>query len=424
MGAVNESGKSNFPHNQNQFSPQRRMIACGNDVNSTNSSATNINRQPAISWPAAGKVGMVGVGQLGTAVTCNLVRANLHPVLFDLKPPNAEVQREFLDTGRATWAPSLKSVAEQCDVVLTGLPRPEHVSAALDGANGEDGLLAGFRKGSVWIEHSTTDIENTMRIRDRLEERGVHCVAAPFTGGMQILRAGKMVSLVGCDDEAVFEKIRPLLALSCGQDRIIRCGDFGHETVIKIITNMLCAVQDCAMGEAILIAKKNDVCLKKLFDAVRVSSGNSFCWETEFPRMVDGSYFPDFTAEMMLKDIELGQGLAKKGAVPLPVHAVVAQLYQSCISKFGPNCGSTAPVKLLADQCGVLDCHGGGLADEKLKKAFADWTYTTDIVEGSYVVKHLAYPENPFTSHSSSEKSSSVEKKSGMKAGKKAGKIS
>eukprot|EP00913_Durusdinium_trenchii_P018077 g16986.t1 len=56
-----------------------------------------------------------------------------------------------------------------------------------------------------------------------------------------------MVSLVGADEET-FQRVKPLIALSA--PRIIRCGDFGHETVVKILTNMLCAVQDCAMGEA------------------------------------------------------------------------------------------------------------------------------------------------------------------------------
>ena len=55
-------------------------------------------------------------------------------------------------------------------------------------------------------------------------------------------------------------KVEPLIALSA--PRIVRCGDFGHETVVKILTNMLCAVQDCAMGEVMMIAKKCGVDLK------------------------------------------------------------------------------------------------------------------------------------------------------------------
>lgn len=330
---------------------------------------------------------MIGIGQLGQAVTGNLLRAGLNPVLFDIKGPT--VAAPFLEQG-ASWAESARALAEQCDVVMTGLPRPEHVSAAMgitkDGIQA-DGILAGLQPGAVWIEHSTTDFENTLKIRAEVEKRGAKAVAAPLTGGMQILKVGKMVSLVGADDET-FEQVKDLISLSA--PRIVRCGEFGHETVVKILTNMLCAVQDCAMGEAMMIAKKAGVDMKLLFDAMRVSSGNSFCWETEFARVVDGTYYPDFTAEMMAKDIELGQGLAKKHGVPMLMHGQVAQIYEMCMAKYGRDSGSTIPVKLIEDACGEV------FADEKLKRAFADWTYTTEIADGSYTVVHKNI-DNPYT---------------------------
>eukprot|EP00933_Yihiella_yeosuensis_P069869 TRINITY_DN7692_c1_g1_i1.p1 TRINITY_DN7692_c1_g1~~TRINITY_DN7692_c1_g1_i1.p1 ORF type:complete len:380 (+),score=105.96 TRINITY_DN7692_c1_g1_i1:86-1225(+) len=348
--------------------------------------------QPPISWPKPGRVGMIGIGQLGCAVTGNLIRAGLNPVLYDVKGPS--VAEEFLKQG-ATWAPSAKAVAEQCDVIMTGLPRPEHVSQAMgiseDGAVNDEGILAGLQPGSIWIEHSTTDFENTIRIRKEVEKRGCKAVAAPVTGGMQILKVGKMAALVGAEED-VFEKVKPLISLSA--PRIVRCGEFGHETVVKILTNMLCAVQDCAMGEAMMVAKKSGVDMKLLFDAMRISSGNSFCWETEFARVADGTYFPDFTAEMMAKDIELGQNLARKHMVPMMIHGQVAQIYEMCMARYGKDSGSTIPVKLIEDMCHTP------LADEKLKETFKDWTYTSEIADGSYVVIHKNL-ENPYDEISS-----------------------
>jgi len=204
---------------------------------------------------------------------------------------------------------------------------------------------------------------------------------------MQILKAGKMVALVGAEED-VFDRVKPLISLSA--PRIVRCGEFGHETVVKILTNMLCAVQDCAMGEVMMIAKKSGVDMKLLFDAMRISSGNSFCWETEFARVVDGTYFPDFTAEMMAKDIELGQGLARKHGVPMLMHGQVAQIYDMCMAKYGRESGSTIPVKLVEDACGE---YVGG--DAKTREAFKDWTYTTELVDGSYTIVHKNY-SNPY----------------------------
>merc|ERR1719191_1922306 len=115
--------------------------------------------------------------------------------------------------------------------------------------------------------------------------------------------------------------------------------------------------------------------MRLLFDAVRVSSGNSFCWETEYARVADGTYTPDFTAEMMAKDVELGQALAKRHGVPMLMHGQVAQIYEMCMARYGRDSGSTIPVKLVEDACGE------SLSDEKSRAAFKDWTYTTEIVD-------------------------------------------
>jgi 3-hydroxyisobutyrate dehydrogenase-like beta-hydroxyacid dehydrogenase len=70
-----------------------------------------------------------------------------------------------------------------------------------------------------------------------------------------------------------------------------------------------------------------------VFDAMRVSSGNSFCWETEVPRMLKGDYYPDFTAEMMHKDISLGLALGERYGVPMPTNAFVAAKYEEAMEK-------------------------------------------------------------------------------------------
>jgi len=155
---------------------------------------------------------------------------------------------------------------------MTALPRPEHVTAAFEGA---DGLLAGFSKDMTWIEHSTTDFRNTMKLKESVEAVGGHCVEAPFTGGMQILREGKMVSLVGAKPEVFEGAIADLVALSA--PRLVRCGEFGHATVIKVWSNVLCAAMDVHIGEVLACCKKAGLDMNLVFDAMRVSSGNSFC---------------------------------------------------------------------------------------------------------------------------------------------------
>lgn len=212
---------------------------------------------------------------------------------------------------------------------------------------------------------------------------------APLTGGMTILREGKMVSLIGADPDIFRGKIEALVKLSA--PRLVRCGEFGHATIIKILSNMLCAVHDVAIGEALCITKKAGLDMKLVFDAMRVSSGASFCWDTEVPLVLQGSYDPNFTAEMMRKDISLGLDLGRKYDVPQRINQLVADVYDESIERYGPNSGSTIPVRLCEDNSNVCLSEGKGSA----KDAFRDWTYTTEINDGSFQVIQKGV-ENPY----------------------------
>ena len=116
---------------------------------------------------------------------------------------------------------------------------------------------------------------------------------------------------------------------------------------------MLCAAHDCAVGEALCVAKKHGLDMKLVFDAMRVSSGNSFCWETEVPLVLTGSYDPNFTARMMHKDISLGLELARRHGVPQPMNELVLARYERAIEAYGEHQGSTIPVKLIEDASGA-----------------------------------------------------------------------
>jgi 3-hydroxyisobutyrate dehydrogenase len=285
-------------------------------------------------WPSTA---IIGIGQMGAAVASNLLRNKVPVILFDIEGDKhiPEPLKPLLQN--VSWASSACEAAEKSEIVITALPRPEHVTAAFSGDNG---ILKGLKPGATWIEHSTTDFENTNKIKELVESKGAKAIEAPLTGGMQILREGKMVTLVGAD-EAVLNELEDLIALSA--PRIVRCGDFGHATIIKIFSNILCAVQDVAVGEALCVAKKAGIDMKTVFDAMRVSSGNSFCWETEVPRMIKGDYYPDFTAKMMHKDISLGLDLGKKFDVHTPTTQYVAQKYEEAMKIYGEESGSSIP---------------------------------------------------------------------------------
>lgn len=94
-----------------------------------------------------------------------------------------------------------KSPAEmvkETDVVFTALPMPQHVKAVFEG---ESGLLAGMSEGKVWIDHSTTDYEQTVDLNTEVVKKGGRMLEAPVTGGLEALKKGQMTVFLAGDKE-------------------------------------------------------------------------------------------------------------------------------------------------------------------------------------------------------------------------------
>jgi len=115
----------------------------------------------------------VGVGQLGAAVASNLLRHGVELTLFDLVGAENVPEPLRHSLAGATWATSAKEAAGRSEVVITALPRPEHVTAAFEG---DRGILAGLRRGTTWIEHISTDFANTEKVREKVEAAGGRAV--------------------------------------------------------------------------------------------------------------------------------------------------------------------------------------------------------------------------------------------------------
>merc|ERR1712227_155933 len=138
------------------------------------------------------RVGLVGMGHVGTAVANNLLRKGfIVSAITDIKP---ELCQGFPES--VAVVDSAKEVAERSDVIVTGLPKPPHVKAMFEG---DSGLLAGMGEGKVWIDHSTTDHEQNKVFTEALTKIGGSLLEAPITGGLEALKKGQMAVWVAGD---------------------------------------------------------------------------------------------------------------------------------------------------------------------------------------------------------------------------------
>ena len=287
--------------------------------------------------------GFIGLGHLGVYLAASLLRAGHRVTVHDLNKSAAE---ELLAQG-AKWANSPREVAHMSQVVFTCLPSSRAIDAVVTGDNG---VFAGLAKGGTWIDMSTNDRSETLRLGEIARQLGIATLESPVTGGVHKAAAGDISVLVG-GEEHVFALHRELLE-AVGSP-VLYIGPLGSAAVIKVITNMLAFVHLVAVGEALMLAKRGGIDLRTAFEAIKNSSGNSFVHETESQVILNGSYDIGFTMDLALKDLGFAMEYGRKFGVPLEVAELVHKTFIRARSQYGGDAWSSQVVKLLEDELGI-----------------------------------------------------------------------
>ena len=299
------------------------------------------------------KVGFIGLGNAGGKLAGSLHRNGFELIVRDL---DREAAQSLLDNG-AEWADTNKELAESADVIITCLPSPAAVSAVMEA---DDGVIAGLSDGKLWLEMSTTDEAEVKRIGALVATKGARPLDAPVSGGCHRAATGNISIFVGGARED-FERALPVLT-TMGR-RILHVGDLGSASVLKVVTNYLASVHLVAVGEALMTAKKSGIDLNTAYEAIRISSGNSFVHETESQVILNGSYNINFTMDLVVKDMGLFQQLADIHGVPLEVSPLVLDIFERGQDAFGPRAWSSGIVKFLEAAC-ETDLRAPGFPEE------------------------------------------------------------
>lgn len=288
------------------------------------------------------RVAFIGVGRLGRHLATSLQRAGFDLVVHDRHESAAS---QLVEHG-ARFAPSPAVAARDADVVITCLPSPAAVSAVVEG---EHGLLTTLRAGGVWIDMSTNDRRELLRLAALAAERGVATVEAPVTGGVHLAATGEITILLGGEREVIDAHAELFGAM--GRSRF-HLGGLGAASDLKVITNMLAFVHLVACGDALMLAKRAGLDLAQAYEAIAASSGTSFVHETEGQVILNGSYDIGFTIDLALKDLDLALALGDESGVPLELALSVRERFAEARERYGGSAWSPRIVQLLEDEVG------------------------------------------------------------------------
>ena len=289
------------------------------------------------------KIGFIGLGNVGGKLAGSLLRNGWDLTVRDL---DKTVAQSFLDQG-AKWAESPKEMAESVDILVTCLPSPAASAAVMEA---EDGALAGLSAGKIWAEMSTTDEAEVKRLGEKVKATGAEPVDCPVSGGCHRAATGNIAIFAGCERQ-VFEKMLPVLT-TMGR-RILHTGPLGSASILKVVTNYLATANLLTLCEALVTSKVAGMDLNTAYEAIRISSGNSFVHETESQVILNGSRDINFTMDLVCKDIGLFSEVASRGNVPLELAPVMVDIFKDGQERYGAREFSPNIIKRLEEACGI-----------------------------------------------------------------------
>ncbi|MCP2670246.1 3-hydroxyisobutyrate dehydrogenase [Maricaulaceae bacterium EIL42A08] len=292
-------------------------------------------------------IAFIGLGNMGSGMAANLVKAGHAVRAFDLNP---DAVAKLVELG-ASAAGDVPKAVKGADVVVTMLPAGPHVKSVY---LGEEGVLANTHDDAVLIDCSTIDVDSAREVAAAVAAKGIAFVDAPVSGGVAAAEGGTLTFMVG-GPEAAFKGAEPILD-AMGK-AVIHAGDAGAGQAAKICNNMMLAIHMIGTCEAMNMAKGLGLDPQRFYDIASKASGQSWSLTSYCP--VPGpvpaapsnrDYKPGFAAPMMLKDMKLAMGTAEGLGANTPMGKQAADIYERFVAEGGEQMDFSGVIKWLAGE--------------------------------------------------------------------------
>jgi 3-hydroxyisobutyrate dehydrogenase-like beta-hydroxyacid dehydrogenase len=264
-------------------------------------------------------VGLIGLGLMGKPMGHNFLKAGFPLVVWNRSAAKAD---DLVRAG-AKLGTNPRDVAAQADALFTIVSDPPALEEVLSGANG---VFAGLRRGSIYIESSTISPDLARKTAATCAERGIDFLDAPVTGGTWGAEKGELLFMIGGKAET-FERAKPVLE-AVGK-KFFLLGPNGAGQTVKLAMNLILALQVDALAEAIALVSASGVAGERLVEVMQASMARSGVLDVKAPLILKNEFPASFPLRVMHKDIRLALELAKQQGVTLPAAAAAYGTYSA-----------------------------------------------------------------------------------------------
>jgi len=295
------------------------------------------------------KVGFIGLGNMGSGMARNLLKAGHDLTVYNR---SAEKAQPLLKEGARAAA----NPAEACgaDGVFTMVADDDAVESV---TFGESGILASLRPGSVHISCSTISVALAQKLTTAHEKHNQRFISAPVFGRPQAAEAAKLFVVVAGPGDVV-ERCMPLFD-AIGQ-RTFRFGEQPSvANLIKLSGNFLIASVLESLSEAMALVGKAGIDQHEYLDFLTSTLFAAPVYKTYGGLIADKKFQPaGFSAPLGLKDVRLTLAAGEQLRVPLPLASLIRDRFLALLARGGDSLDWSAISQIAAEDSGQSSTSG------------------------------------------------------------------
>ena len=281
------------------------------------------------------KVAFLGLGVMGYPMAGHLLKKGGHDVTVYNRTA-AKAQQWMKEYGGKSAA-TPREAAKDCDFVMMCVGNDNDLRSV---AFGDNGALAGMKKGAILVDHTTASATAAREIFEKAKEKGIGFIDAPVSGGQAGAVNGQLGIMCG-GEPAVFDKAKPVLDTYAKMCALIGAPGAGQLT--KMVNQICIAGIAQGLAEAVAFAKRNQLDVEKVISVISKGAAQSWQLENRWKQMDElQAEGVGFAIEWLRKDTGICLDQARKAGARLPVAALVDQFWAHLEARGGKRWDSTA----------------------------------------------------------------------------------
>jgi 3-hydroxyisobutyrate dehydrogenase-like beta-hydroxyacid dehydrogenase len=263
------------------------------------------------------RIGWIGVGKMGSPMAKSLISAGRSLVVYDL------VKERMVELGHlgANLADSLKNLLSNVETVISMIPDDQ---AFEDISIGPKGIFQEAKAGLVYVDMSTVSPLASSRVNHAAKEKGILYLRAPVSGTvaqaksrtLTIFASGPREAYDSCQD--IFTAIG---------EKLYYLGGAEEARYVKLVVNIMVAITSAMMAEALVFGGRAGMDWGQMLEIVNNSVVASPLINTKTEMLKNRDFAPAATVAEVAKVMDMALDTGKAFDIPMPITALVRQLY-------------------------------------------------------------------------------------------------